>query len=258
MTASHREPMDLAGEFLFDMEMLPRLTGERQAGNRHELHLCTDGTVTALLPHTAYRANGAEGYALSFSYRTVAGLWEQASDDLLRMFGGTTNPVQFLLSDGQTQQALQLCKKCCAYRCSREKTARILGCTQFFQLLLLLSQAYGQAEKKTACPVVQYCLTMIQKEFRQIGSLAQIADRLHISQSYLSRLFRKQMGESVHDYLLTVRFTHAADALQRGDSVQQACADAGFCNYSYFIQTFKKRYGVTPRQYQKDFFAQQQ
>ena len=63
-------------------------------------------------------------------------------------------------------------------------------------------------------------------------------------------MFRRQMGVSPHQYLMDVRLENAAALMaEHGYSVSEAALSAGYGNVYNFSKMFKKKYGVSPRQY---------
>ena len=60
-------------------------------------------------------------------------------------------------------------------------------------------------------------------------------------------------GFTYYEYLTSARISYASKLLQNGQSVKETCYMAGFENVSYFVQLFKKRLGVTPREYARAF-----
>ena len=65
-------------------------------------------------------------------------------------------------------------------------------------------------------------------------------------------LVQKMTGDSFAAYVTDKRLTGAAEALRRtNDKILTVSQDVGFSNLSNFNRQFKKRYGVTPREYRK-------
>ncbi|MDR0449741.1 MAG: helix-turn-helix domain-containing protein, partial [Treponema sp.] len=76
-----------------------------------------------------------------------------------------------------------------------------------------------------------------------------LADTVNVSEDYLTRIFRREMGCSLWEYLNLYRVYLAADLLTRtGDTIYEIAARTGFQDQAYFCRVFKKIYGKTPGQ----------
>ncbi len=92
----------------------------------------------------------------------------------------------------------------------------------------------------------------INEHFRQQISAADIAAAAGFSPNYLSRKFREAAGIGVHDYLVFIRLRSAAfELISTNDSVTDIALRNGFSDSNYFMDVFKKKYGITPREYRK-------
>ena len=90
----------------------------------------------------------------------------------------------------------------------------------------------------------------INEHFRQQITSAEIAAAAGFSQNYLSRKFRETAGIGVHEYLVFVRLRSAALELVSTDhSITNIATHCGFSDSNYFKDAFKKKYGVSPREY---------
>ena len=101
-------------------------------------------------------------------------------------------------------------------------------------------------------PQVEKAVLFIDADLSQDLSLGTIAENLNISAGYLSSVFRKETGKTVTEYVNEKRTEHAA-ALLRGSSlqVQTVAQYCGIPDVNYFSKIFKRRYGVTPREYRR-------
>lgn len=70
---------------------------------------------------------------------------------------------------------------------------------------------------------------------------------------YLCRLFRQELNTTPHKYLANLRLQAAADILRAGSSgsVTEIARMCGYHDPLYFSRMFKKKYGVSPREYAK-------
>lgn len=71
---------------------------------------------------------------------------------------------------------------------------------------------------------------------------------------YLCRLFRNEMHTTPHKYLANVRLQTAADILRigTGKSITEVAHMCGYHDPLYFSRMFKKKYGVSPREYARE------
>lgn len=101
---------------------------------------------------------------------------------------------------------------------------------------------------------IRKALQYIQSNFTENISLNDIAEELEISTYYLSRLFKSKTGMNYIDYLTDIRLTYAKHLLiETNESIQNVCITSGYMDPNYFSRIFKKRVGVTPREYKERY-----
>ena len=93
---------------------------------------------------------------------------------------------------------------------------------------------------------VQAVKHVLETQFTENHSLADLARSVGMSAFHFARIFRQLMGIPPHQYLLRLRLRHAHQLLLDGVSVTDVCFDVGFSNLSHFIRLFKSRFGYTP------------
>lgn len=92
----------------------------------------------------------------------------------------------------------------------------------------------------------------IENNYMHKITIADIAAQVKFSESHFMRYFKENMGTSFVDYLRDYRLTMAARLLLVSDSaIINIAEEVGFDNLSYFNRAFKKKYGMTPRQYRE-------
>lgn len=111
----------------------------------------------------------------------------------------------------------------------------------------------GEAERGEARRIshaVELAVDIIHREYATRLSLQDVAARVYLNPSYISSIFRREMGESFVRYLNNYRLDRAAEAL-RGTNrpVGEIRRAVGFTGDSYFIMLFRDRFGCTPQQY---------
>lgn len=94
---------------------------------------------------------------------------------------------------------------------------------------------------------------------RQIGKnlsarlhIDDLLPQCHVSRSYLTRLFRKEVGHSVKDHITLQLVAEAQRMLSHTEaSVEKISSDLEFCSQFYFSEWFKRNCRVSPLQYRR-------
>ena len=99
------------------------------------------------------------------------------------------------------------------------------------------------------------CIDYIYDNLHERITVEELADYLEMSPSYLSRLFKKEVGTSVSDYIRMKKIETAKNMLIYSEykpvDVAQILA---FPSQSYFTDAFRKATGLTPAKYRKQYF----
>lgn len=83
-------------------------------------------------------------------------------------------------------------------------------------------------------------------------SVEQLAEYLHLSKSYLSKIYKSETGESIWNFVMRVRITRAKELLVGTDCTNYAIAKAiGYTSEYHFSRAFSKIVGVSPSAYKK-------
>ena len=95
-------------------------------------------------------------------------------------------------------------------------------------------------------------LKYLENHYMERITIADISAEVGLSQSHFMKYFKNTMGTSFIEYLNEYRLTMASRLLISSESSILAIAEeVGYENLSYFNRTFKKRFGMTPRDYRK-------
>jgi AraC-like DNA-binding protein len=90
----------------------------------------------------------------------------------------------------------------------------------------------------------------MDEHYDQTVTVGDLAKQHFVHPSYLSHCFTAQMGISPRKYLTNLRLANARKLLESSeDSVQNISLKVGFSDVNNFIQSFRARYGITPRKY---------
>ena len=86
--------------------------------------------------------------------------------------------------------------------------------------------------------------------------IERMAASIGISESYLQRLFKNETGFSPIQYIREIRLKYSKKLLEDRCflRIQEICREIGINDQSHFTRDFKKRYGVTPTQYRRNYW----
>lgn len=101
------------------------------------------------------------------------------------------------------------------------------------------------------------CVDYIYDNLHTRIRISDLAAYTGLNESYLSRLFKEEMGVSTTEYIQMRKIETAKNMLKYSDyQPSQIATILCFPNQSYFIHVFKKRVGQTPKQYQNTYFQE--
>ncbi len=110
------------------------------------------------------------------------------------------------------------------------------------------------AEKNKGKEVIEKIKAYIRGNLAEDLSLNAVADFVHLSPRYLSRIFKKHTGENFVDYVTGERMKVAKDmVILSEDTIEEIAIKVGYHNPAYFTKKFKDTYGVTPSYYRINY-----
>lgn len=106
-------------------------------------------------------------------------------------------------------------------------------------------------ETEEVSSVIQRALEYANKNY-QIATSKDAAKITNLSYSYFSRLFKRVMHKSFTEYVNHIKISEAQRLLVTTEkSITEISMDIGFSTTSYFIETFRKRIGITPKEFRQ-------
>lgn len=100
---------------------------------------------------------------------------------------------------------------------------------------------------------IQLAIQYINENYKKNLSLESISMYIGLSVVHTSRLFKKETGKTVLDYINEIKLAKAKEMLDTGKyKVYEVADELGFNNSHYFSTIFKRYTGVSPREYLKN------
>ena len=101
-------------------------------------------------------------------------------------------------------------------------------------------------------PLVRKAMNYIELNIGKGVSLKDLAGELNVNASYLSTVFKKEIGQTVTEYINQRRVEMAILYLNTSSmQIQDIAFQVGICDVNYFSKVFKKITGMTPTKYRE-------
>jgi two-component system, response regulator YesN len=99
---------------------------------------------------------------------------------------------------------------------------------------------------------VDKAIEFIKNHFDEDISLSDLAKKVYLSESYLSRKIKKVKGISFVEYITKLRMEKAVELLKEPNvKITDIASSLGYPDYRYFSQSFKKYFGYSPSEFVK-------
>lgn len=164
---------------------------------------------------------------------------------ILTLLGNALNQsnINFKSYQNLYFETLFYCRSC-SYE---EKRTEIHENTE--KLVILLEQEIENA----AIPGNQIRETVETNYTSPDFSITALADEFHVSVSYMSYLFKKELNQNFSDFLWNLRLEKAKELLLTTDlPIDVVSLSVGYLNASSFRRKFKQAIGVSPSQFRSD------
>lgn len=101
---------------------------------------------------------------------------------------------------------------------------------------------------------IQKVKAYIQSHYKENMTLEELSKIAGFNSNYFSGMFKKETGETITEYILSVRIGRAKELLKdKNIKINEVPEKVGIGDTKYFTKQFKKVAGLTPSQYRKYF-----
>lgn len=219
----------------------------------------TKGTIVFIHKNMPHRTTGKldenyENFSIKFRdsvlERLIHAVGEQAVHSLFQQ-------IAITLSDDTDRKVRSLIDEIEHEWNTYSSSSNLMLECLFTQMLLLiikdqsetLCSRTGISEKQK---ILLDAINYLESNYFLDPSLEETAAAIHISKSYLSKIFTTEMNASYSKYLLCLKIKYAQNLLANTElPITEISVNTGFKNNNYFCDAFKKIVGNTPSQYRK-------
>lgn len=172
------------------------------------------------------------------------------------IFRGTPfeDQVHLRLSEENKKKLIAHCFECYYAVQTRDSAAiPFRAAHHFFGILDIICTGEQKKAPIATLPVrFTSILSYITHHFHEPDcNIAHLCRELFISKSQMNRYFSTYFQTSPSAYIESCRMVEAKRLLWMGQSVQSTARQCGFSDCSYFVLRFRRNFGMTPLQYQK-------
>lgn len=127
---------------------------------------------------------------------------------------------------------------------SKETSASLL------QYICCKLAEYGTNRSRNICLDV---MNYISENYRTIASNAEIAEHFNYHPFYLSSVFKRETGTSLHHYIMDFKLSKGAELLLSSQmSIAEIAGNVGFHNADHFSKCFAQKFERTPTAYRRE------
>ncbi len=135
-----------------------------------------------------------------------------------------------------------------------EKRLQLYGKNWLANQVESIAEGENETPHDTPAEIAEKCVKYI---LDHIGDshlcVTDVANSVYLNPIYLNRIFKKEKGISISQWIIKERMELASALLLSTDKPATEIAyQIGYSNYPYFSTVFKKYFNCTPSQYQKE------
>ncbi|MBQ7821492.1 MAG: helix-turn-helix transcriptional regulator [Clostridia bacterium] len=118
--------------------------------------------------------------------------------------------------------------------------------TELFYNLSISGTKKNGADYSNASPLVSKAIAYINEHLFEIRDIKEISRELYVTDSYLFRIFKKEMLQSPKRYINDKRILAAQSMISMGERPTDVCERCGFGDYTSFYRSYISFFGYSP------------
>jgi len=199
-----------------------------------------------------------ERIVLTFSHNYLK-YYSGINTDLSLVFKQATDRKSYTLSfkENEKKSFEKYFESMLDLQFSKEYGADVMFNIRFMQIMLFLNAKIKNnpedivvnKSNKIISEIVEYIHENLNKKIL----IKDISNKLSLSESRLSHLFKEETGISILKFINKKRLMFSKELIRNGEHINTIHTLCGFPDYTSFFRAFKKEYGITPRTYYINF-----
>ncbi|MDO5518407.1 MAG: AraC family transcriptional regulator [Clostridium sp.] len=230
--------------------------------NQFEIVYALSGSCDISIDHHTYRLHSND-FAIIFPYQLHHFSHSDHCTLLVQTFDPDYAPsyIPFLGSHIPQQPILQninedfayAVKKAHEYHVKRENASIIRSYVSVYMSFLFTCIHLIPCEASDHQDITRQLLIYVDKHYTAPLTLEILANEMHVTRFYISRLFTKKLHTTFPAYINRLRIEYALSLLHSSTlSISQIAYECGFESERTFFREFHKQIHMTPLQFQKN------
>ena len=154
------------------------------------------------------------------------------------------------------RRALLLIADCLTLSESERALSLLAACLELTECICaLLDESAMHATYDESWALLRRMTGYIQKNYEGKIRLEDIAAAAAVCRSRCCRLFKEKLGCTPGEYTTSYRLNKACGLIAQGCGITEAALSCGFNGASYFAETFRKVYSISPREYRERYLT---
>jgi len=137
-----------------------------------------------------------------------------------------------------------------------KKLLVISDCDKLFQgFLTIINHLINFEKPHQKDERITEAISFITNHQEQTLKIKDVANHIHLSESRLRFLFKKQVGQPIQSFMLWLKVINSLNLVLKGKQITNTAYDVGFWDASHMIRSYKELLGVAPstiKKYEKD------
>lgn len=130
------------------------------------------------------------------------------------------------------------------------RTSELTGIREIIEDNIAILEQNVQKDAGSIHREVEAVKRYIYSHYGDELSIEMLAEQVYLAPSYLSTIFKKETGQNLSKFIKSCRMEKASQMLENThEKIVQISEKVGYPNVSYFCQSFREYFGVSPQKY---------
>lgn len=241
-------------------ENLTRDAYSMHVHNTYELIYFLDGDASHIIEDRRYKLKRGDLIIIRpFSYHFIQIEGQSRYERCHVLFDPTAHGVEGigLIPEGLevinlegNREAEDIFRRCDLYQqsCTEDAFYKLLPhlLSELFYSLHAFSEPTKVSEGAKISPLISDFLQYVNKNLCTHIDIGEVAESMFVSESYLFRLFKRELHQTPQKYIREKRLMMAQKMLSEGERPTAVCANCGFSDYTTFYRNYVAFFGRPP------------